>query len=1182
MSVAKPLFARAAESGVNAENPWPGLAPFTEDLSRYFFGRDEEINHLFRLLQRETLTVLFGQSGLGKSSLLQAGLFPKLREADFVPVYVRLDHDEKAPPLAAQVRAALHSALQASGVEAPPFPEDETLWEYFHRKDVDFWSAQNRLTTPVLVLDQFEELFTLGRGNEARRARGEAFLDELADLIEDRPPAALKRKLESGGADAGRFYFNREFCKVLLSLREDYLPDLESLRPRLPSVMHNRLRIARLRADAAWQAVAKPGAALLEAGVAEQIVQFVAGAEDRASAKDTQREVDPALLNVVCRELNNRRLQAGQPKITADLLAGNRREILAEFYERSLRDLPAAVRVFVEDRLITKSGYRDNVALDNALGELAGKGVTREAIDRLVNRRLLRLEERLGVPRMELTHDVLTGVIRASRDARQEKETRAALEETRRRAALERRRARQIVAVVSLALLLAVVSGVYAGWLWLQARAQAKQADARRIADNAETVLRMPEKPAELGLLLAIESLKKSPTLEGDSALRAGLALLPGLAGPTIPEGHVTAMTFSSNGQFIVVADRGRSVRVWETATARDVATLPLAGPAHVIAISPDGTILAAGNAVQTRLWRDWLTARPTNFATLPGPAQALAFSSNGNYLAVGGTNASQPVRVFSVTNAAYVLSLSPGETRQHSTTALLFSPDGQHLVASGYRFAFNRAGKFVALRETIATVWAWLTGQEGHDLPDTLRAGARLWCSEDGKALWMIGSGAAQRYEQWRSPRATVATSRNLPPALDGLRQVTPYGRYLATSAGGLTRVWQWTNWEDRDPVEVARLSATGLTALSPDGALLAIADAEQVRVWALADRPEAPRLKELYGSGAFFFRFSDDSRFLAAADYNGLHVLDVVNRREFSLPTEARTLAFSPDGGSLAAVSDSGVDLWHAWQTGQTNQKVRLLYSDVQAVSFSPDGKYLATMRGAEVELWENWRTSQPLKVSRNWPPRPRLKLPGGEDLDDSAPAVIAFSADGRHLSAAIGGVARSWVDWNMPAPRQVAEENIKAQAIAFTADGATFVAAKDGVVRVSHLLGGRQVAEIIYDEKVHDVALSPDGKFLAIGSDGTAQLWDVARRERVLRIPCAGGSTLMVNGVVFSPDGRYVATLTDGETVQVWHRHAEDLIAAARGRLSRNLTLREWKQYFGEEPYRKTIPDLPMNSP
>ncbi len=77
---------------LDEQNPWPGLATYDEAASDFFFGREEEAEELLRLIRLSPLTVLYGKSGLGKSSLLQAGLFPKLREAYFLPVYIRLDY----------------------------------------------------------------------------------------------------------------------------------------------------------------------------------------------------------------------------------------------------------------------------------------------------------------------------------------------------------------------------------------------------------------------------------------------------------------------------------------------------------------------------------------------------------------------------------------------------------------------------------------------------------------------------------------------------------------------------------------------------------------------------------------------------------------------------------------------------------------------------------------------------------------------------------------------------------------------------------------------------------------------------------------------------------------------------------------------------------------------------------
>jgi hypothetical protein len=179
------------------DNPWPGLNQFFEDHDGYFRGRDEEKAELFRLVESETLTILFGKSGLGKSSLLLAGLFPLLRQAGYLPIYIHIRHDDPAtdaPPLVSQVYAAVREACTASKVEAPEIREEETLWEYFHRAGAAFWNERNRLVTPVLVLDQFEEVFTLGVENDRRRTRRDDLLAQLEELIENRPPRTLRER----------------------------------------------------------------------------------------------------------------------------------------------------------------------------------------------------------------------------------------------------------------------------------------------------------------------------------------------------------------------------------------------------------------------------------------------------------------------------------------------------------------------------------------------------------------------------------------------------------------------------------------------------------------------------------------------------------------------------------------------------------------------------------------------------------------------------------------------------------------------------------------------------------------------------------------------------------------------------------------------------------------------------
>ncbi len=114
----EPTPISAAESGqlsVDAEHPWLGLASFTEETRAYFYGREEEVAELGRRVQRKLLTILFGQSGLGKTSILRAGIVPRLRPEGYCPVYVRIDYSPESPPPSEQIKQAIFRATQAPG-----------------------------------------------------------------------------------------------------------------------------------------------------------------------------------------------------------------------------------------------------------------------------------------------------------------------------------------------------------------------------------------------------------------------------------------------------------------------------------------------------------------------------------------------------------------------------------------------------------------------------------------------------------------------------------------------------------------------------------------------------------------------------------------------------------------------------------------------------------------------------------------------------------------------------------------------------------------------------------------------------------------------------------------------------------------------------------------------------------
>jgi tetratricopeptide (TPR) repeat protein len=501
---------------VDEQNPWLGLVSFTEETRSYFHGREEEGAELGRRVQRKLLTILFGQSGLGKTSILQAGLVPRLRPEGFCPVYVRLDYDPHSPPPAEQIKRAVFRATAAAGswTQSGTAVAGETLWEFLHHRDDVLKDAAGRVLTPILIFDQFEEIFTLAQSDDAGRKRAQEFLADLADLVENRPPVALEVRIDRDEADAAKFDFARADYRILISLREDYLAHLEGLKGRMPSVTQNRMRLARMTGPQAVAAVRAPAPHLVGEAVAEAVVRFVAGGADLARA-----EVEPSLLSLICRELNNTRLAKGEAEISANLLEGSRDNILSEFYQRALKDQPPGVRIFIEDVMLTDSGFRESVAEERVRKGFVAAGAAEGALALLVDRRLLRVEDRLDQRRVEITHDVLCSVIGASRNARRERE---ALEESKRQLAAQREReaatrralsrARRIAAVAVVIMLAAVGSAVF-GWINLR---RARAADAEAQAARRLTELARGEAEKLVGFLLEdfYEELKPTGRVE--------------------------------------------------------------------------------------------------------------------------------------------------------------------------------------------------------------------------------------------------------------------------------------------------------------------------------------------------------------------------------------------------------------------------------------------------------------------------------------------------------------------------------------------------------------------------------------------------------------------------------------------------------------------------------------------
>lgn len=467
----------AVQTVLDDQRPWPGLDAFQEDAERFFNGRATETSALRRLVLNAPLAILFSASGLGKTSLIQAGLFPVLRKENFLPIKVRLDCRDRSAPLITQVRSAFQDQITALRVDAPPFKEGESLWHYLHRSDLELWSPQNRLLTPVFVLDQFEEVFTLGADNAAAVNR---LMIDLTELVDNRIPAAVAKAMEAEEEEIAALSVDSQRYRVLLSFREDFLPAFEGWKKQMPSILRNRLRLLPMSGEDGFRAVYDSAPHLVDKALAWRIVRFVAAAQEERPGEPTvasdpmhQLSVEPALLSLVCDGLNDKRKERGKQAFDDALLSGTGQSIIADFYDRKVGDLSDRVQRFIESELITERGFRKPCDLDDAR---TVHGVTDEELRLLENRRVLRIEPQHGTNRVELIHDLLTGVVRQHRDKRREQ---VKAQERRKE---QRQKFKALLTATVIAFLAVLSASAMLSWSFSQKarRAEAKENDRIR------------------------------------------------------------------------------------------------------------------------------------------------------------------------------------------------------------------------------------------------------------------------------------------------------------------------------------------------------------------------------------------------------------------------------------------------------------------------------------------------------------------------------------------------------------------------------------------------------------------------------------------------------------------------------------------------------------------------------
>ena len=352
---------------LSAARPYKFLDYYTERDASLFFGREDEVETICSQILARRCFVLHGRSGVGKSSILRAGLMPKLKAAGHQVFAIRSFTD----PVHQMVTALSGGSPVETGNE-PGKDQSVQLIQLIRNAD------DGRYV--IFFLDQFEEFFSL-LPEEARAH----FLIAVRELATADLPVRL-----------------------VFALREDLLAEMSQLKGAIPEIFHHEYRLKRLNPKQAERAITEPVHAVGCRYEPELVARLLADIGDSGG-------VDPPQLQIVCDNLYDSRDGTGSITLEVYERLGGAPRILARYLERVLSrfnadDLQITKRILTA--LISEGGLRlvlKAADLEARIGtRSADTPATNLLIEDLVAARVLRRRRQDGAAWIELAHDFLT------------------------------------------------------------------------------------------------------------------------------------------------------------------------------------------------------------------------------------------------------------------------------------------------------------------------------------------------------------------------------------------------------------------------------------------------------------------------------------------------------------------------------------------------------------------------------------------------------------------------------------------------------------------------------------------------------------------------------------------------------------------------------------------------------
>ena len=1092
--------------------PYRGLLSFKEEDQEFFFGREKLVHELMdKLRSNPRFLAVVGSSGRGKSSVISAGLLPRIRRGDVSgfenALIVTLRPGIKPNE---SLKKALSSVLR--------------IKEHDFCERVRFHLQKESDKRLVLFVDQFEELFTVSEEYERNQ-----FIENLIYLLE----SGLK-------------------ISLILTIRADFYESLINSKFEKYRI-NGQITLTSMSEEELKDAIIKPADAVgleIEAGLEDSLTKDLGNTEDPLPlleftlTKLWERRSDGRLTHKSYQELGRVTGAIGQWADEA-------------YYNLSDGEKEISRKIFTRLIHYGESGTRDSrrrLSLAQLTAESEDKKRIHKLITKLADAHLLVTdrEPSTGIETVEIIHDSLiveweqlsnwiseqSGFLRwrqrledkknewnkngdegyllrgaplveandwleknneelypseikyikasselaereraekeraAKKERATEKERAAEKERSRNRIIAEKERGRNRIIIVLAALLIVIF--ISAGILYYQLDQTEQQKQQARVLylNLQSSVLEGSPETLDTSGLLAIESFRIHKTSNAAQIIRQDLSLIPHCV---VMKHNKSAfdVEFSPNGKYIATASMDRTARLWDSHTGKEIYMMKHDDGVNDVTFSPDGKYIATTSRDGiARLWNTstgreikvWKHIYETRFSCA---LSNIAFSPDGKYIAI--INDDNTTRLCNIN--------TDNETRTSKHDGFVF------------KVVFSPDGKCIATASSDKT--------------------ARLWDSHTGKEIYMM------KHD-------------------DGVNDVTfsSDGKYIATvSWDGTARLWNVLTGKE---ISVMKNNGTNLSqvAFSPDGKFIAMMSGnESVSLWDPFAGKIVTTLNNNKHSGRYIldngyllanFAFSPDGKYIVTTDtFLSAILWDTFTGERIAVMEHdagVNKFAFSPDGKYLATASND--DTARIWNLSKDVEITLKHNSDVNCITFSPDGESIATLNdNNEVRLW-NASTFKETNVIKH------------VDISN----YVSFSPDSKYLAT---------ISWNntarlfdASAGKNIVTMNFEDSTshIAFSPDKKYIAATKtdDNTTRLWDVFTGKEITIIQSNCLVDEFAFSPDGKYIAtVGEDNPTRVWDAFTGKIVTEIKNSGHNS----DVAFSPDGKHIATYSfDHHTVSV----------------------------------------------